>query len=122
MRLFSWLHNSKQADPGECHRPYRAVRRRATFRPRLELLEDRTLPSSYTAATTPDLIADINAANKAGGTNTITLAANTTFNLTAVNNTTDGANGLPVIRIIHTKKGETLTIIGILDGNPAVPI
>jgi hypothetical protein len=36
------------------------------------------LPSSFTAATASDLIADINAANKAGGMNTITLTAPTT--------------------------------------------
>jgi hypothetical protein len=63
----------------------------------LEPLEDRCLPSTYTAATVSDLIADINAANAAGGSNTITLVAGTTFTLTAVDNTTDGATGLPVI-------------------------
>jgi hypothetical protein len=66
--------------------------------------------SNYTAASVLALVADINAANKAGGTNTITLAANTTFDLAAVNNTTNGANGLPVI---SGKKGaDNLTIIG----------
>jgi hypothetical protein len=60
------------------------------------------LPSNFTAATVPDLIADINAA-KSG--DTITLAPNTTFDLTAVDNTTNGANGLPVIK-------RNLTIIG----------
>jgi hypothetical protein len=79
-------------------------------RPRLSLehLEDRALPSNYTAASVSDLIADINAANQAGGSNTITLTAATTapYVLTAVDNTTDGANGLPVIT-----KG-TLTIVG----------
>jgi predicted outer membrane repeat protein len=116
MRLFSWLGNGKQADPAERRRPHRSARRRAIFRPRLELLEDRALPSSYTAATTSALIADINAANKAGGTNTITLTAPTTspYVLTAVNNTSKGtngvgANGLPVI---SSKKGDNLTIIG----------
>src|SRR5262249_15306955 len=64
---------------------------------KLEKLEERALPSNYTAASVSDLIADINAANQAGGNNTITLAANTIFNLTAVNNTTHGANGLPII-------------------------
>lgn len=63
----------------------------------LEALEGRMLPSNYTAGSVADLIADINAANQAGGSNTILLAANTTFDLTMVNNTSDGANGLPVI-------------------------
>jgi hypothetical protein len=65
--------------------------------------------SSYTAASVSDLIADINAANAAGGTNTITLTAPTTspYVLTAVDNTTDGANGLPVIA-----KKDILTIFG----------
>jgi hypothetical protein len=76
---------------------------------RLEQLEDRTLLSSYSAATVSDLIAEINAANKAGGTNTITLTAPTSspYVLTAVDNTTDGATGLPVV-----SKKDTLTIVG----------
>src|SRR6516164_1466913 len=84
--------------------PSAALRRR---RLTLEQLEDRTLPSSYTAASVSDLVADINDANSHGGANTITLAANTTFVLTTVNNSTDGATGLPVI-----KSRDTLTIIG----------
>jgi hypothetical protein len=79
-------------------------------RPTLEVLEDRCLPSAYTAASVSDLIADINAANQAGGSNTIALAAGTTFTLTAVDNTTDGATGLPVIGA-----NDSLTI----DGNGA---
>jgi hypothetical protein len=47
----------------------------STFRPRLEVLEGRALPSTYYAATAADLIADINAANAAGGANTIVLTA-----------------------------------------------
>jgi hypothetical protein len=78
----------------------------------VEQLEARTLltSGSYTAATVSDLINDINAANKGGGgTSTITLTAATTspYVLTAVDNSTDGPTGLPVI-----KKGDTLTIIG----------
>jgi hypothetical protein len=73
----------------------------------LEQLEDRLTPSNFTAASVSDLIADISAANKQGGANMITLAANTTFVLTTVNNTTNGANGLPVIT-----NGDNLTIVG----------
>jgi hypothetical protein len=65
--------------------------------------------SNFNAVTASDLIADINAANKAGGTNTITLTAPSTspYILTAVDNTMDGANGLPVIA-----NHDTLTIVG----------
>jgi hypothetical protein len=123
MAFFSWLRNrtSLRSPRG------RAQRRPAArhFRPRLEALEDRTLPSTYYAATASQLIADISAANKAGGPNTIVLTAPTTspYLLTAVNNTTDGATGLPVISgggVISGKgkKGtvtvaaDNLTIIG----------
>ena len=84
---------------------------RMSFRPGLQRLEDRKVLSTYTAATTVDLIADIAAANKAGGTNTITLTANTTFVLTAVNNTTKGLgpNGLP---IVGGSKADNLSIVG----------
>jgi hypothetical protein len=72
-------------------------------------LEDRTVPSNFTAATVSDLIADINASNQQGGSNTITLVAPTTspYTLTAVDNTTDGATGLPVITA-----NDNLTIVG----------
>jgi hypothetical protein len=92
-------------------RSSRAVRSSPPRRARLcvRQLEDRTLPSSYTAATAAALIADINAANAAGGTNTITLTAPTTspYVLSQANNTTDGPTGLPVIAA-----GDDLTIIG----------
>src|SRR5262245_18463153 len=86
-------------------RPPTRQRRRAQLR--LEQLEDRALPSAYTAGSVADLIDDINAANLTPEADTITLAAGKTFTLTAVNNTTDGGNGLPVIAA-----GEKLTIIG----------
>jgi len=67
------------------------------------------LPSNYSAASVSDLIADITAANTTGGSNTITLTAPTTspYVLTAVNNTTNGATGLPVIAA-----NDNLTIVG----------
>jgi hypothetical protein len=77
------------------------------LRPTLERLEDLTLLTSYTAATVSDLIADISASNQQGGTNTIALVAGNAFLLTAVDNTTDGATGLPVIAV-H----DNLTIVG----------
>jgi hypothetical protein len=74
---------------------------------KVKQLEDRTVPSGFTAGTVTELIADINAANTAGGSNTITLVAGTTFTLTALNNTTDGGTGLPVIAA-----NDALTIVG----------
>jgi hypothetical protein len=73
----------------------------------LERLEDRTVPASFTAASVADLIADINAANAAGGSNTITLVAGTTFTLTSVADSTDGGSGLPVIAA-----NDNLSIVG----------
>ncbi len=75
----------------------------------IEALEHRTLLNSYMAATAADVITDIGLANSAGGTNTITLTAATSspYILTAVDNTTDGATGLPVIAA-----GNNLTIVG----------
>jgi len=60
----------------------------------------------------PALIGAINAANHAGGVNTITLAPGGTFTLTAVNNTADGPNGLPVIAANNklTLRGNGATI------------
>jgi hypothetical protein len=78
-------------------------------RPTLRQLEDRTLLTGYTAANASDLINDINAANTAGGFNTISLTAPTTspYDLTAVDNRADGPTGLPVIAA-----RDHLTIVG----------
>jgi hypothetical protein len=92
-------HDRGREGPGRA-----AAGRRA---PGLERLEDRTVPSSFTAASVSDLIAAIHAANAAGGPNTINLVAGTTFNLTAVDNTTDDATGLPVIAAT-----DNLSIVG----------
>src|SRR5262245_42682320 len=81
----------------------------ACYRPRLEALEERTLLTSYTAATVAELITDIGLANQAGGTNTISLTADPSspYTLYGADNTTDGATGLPVIAV-----GNDLTIVG----------
>ncbi len=95
----SWFSRSR--------RPRRRVRPGWCFSP--ELLESRVLLSNYAAANVPALIADINAANAAGGANTIKLTAPTIspYVLTAVDNTTAGATGLPVIAA-----NDKLTIVG----------
>src|SRR5262245_51760978 len=80
--------------------------RRRGLRPRLERLEDRTVPVAFTATNVAELIADINSANQNSEADTITLAAGTTFTLTAPNNGTEGATGLPVIAA-----GSTVNVI-----------
>ncbi len=74
-----------------------ARRKPACTRLAVEVLEDRAVPALFTPATVSGLIADINAANALQGPDTITLTAGATYTLTAVNNRTDGNNGLPVI-------------------------
>jgi hypothetical protein len=66
--------------------------------------------TNYTAATVSDLIADINAANHQGGSNTITLVAGDSFVLAAADNTTDSPTGLPVVAA-----NDNLTITGNAD-------
>ena len=73
----------------------------------IEQLETRRLLASFTAASVADLISDIGAANAAGGSNTITLAAGSTFKLNAVADNNFGATGLPMI-----VAGNDLTIFG----------
>jgi hypothetical protein len=67
---------------------------------------------NWTVNNVSDLIAAINAANQARGANTIVLAHPTIFTLTAVNNTTDGPTGLPVIAANHhlTIRGNGATL------------
>src|SRR5262249_21409125 len=106
MWIPSWLRFTR---PASSRASSRGPRR---HRPALEQLEGRSLPAAYTAASVADLIADINLANTnpanlAAESNAITLAAGTAFPLPAVDNTTDGGNGLPVIAA-----GDNLTIVG----------
>ena len=95
MTISSWLswpisrsHARRGQRPNPASRPKKA-------RFSLEPLEGRALLASYTAASVSALIADITAANTAGGANTITLTAATTapYVLTAANNTTSRRHG-----------------------------
>jgi hypothetical protein len=106
MWLTSWL--AKRRPLQSAGRRHGPSAQRSTFRPRLEALEDRTVPSTFYAATASDLVVDIQKANQQGGANTIVLTAPTTspYVLTAVNNTTDGPTVLPVIA-----SGDNLTIL-----------
>ena len=54
-----------------------AAQQRTRYRPFFERLEDRTVPTTVT--TQPQLIAAINAANTAGGAQTISLGADITL-------------------------------------------
>lgn len=89
----------------------RSSARRCRLRPTLEALEDRTLPSSYTAATVPELIASINAANQTPEADIIVLAAGSRFTLTEVNHTVNGATGLAT-GLPAIAATEDLTIVG----------
>jgi hypothetical protein len=104
MSMRSWIHKLFAS------RTPRTIRKApARRRLHIEQLEDRLVLNSYTAASAADLIADIGLANAAGGANTITLtaASSSHYTLTAANNSTDGATGLPVIAA-----GNNLTIVG----------
>jgi hypothetical protein len=96
----------------ESSKPRRQAAPRRYRQLTVEQLEDRMVPSNFTAAAVSDLIADINAANLASGSNSITLVAGNTFSLTAVDNITDGATGLPVIaandNLIILGNGDTI--------------
>ena len=78
MWFSSWLSNRKQADAGKGGRTHAPPRRRSTFRPRLEALEDRWVPSTLTVTNNLDsgagsLRADI---SKAHSGDTIVFAPN----------------------------------------------
>jgi hypothetical protein len=83
-------------------------RRASSFCLAAEVLEVRSLLSSYYAATASDLVADIKAANLQGGANTIALTAPTTspYVMSRFDNNTNGWNMLPVIA-----NGDNLTIL-----------
>jgi predicted outer membrane repeat protein len=54
MLLSSWLRNGKRPAPAACRRPPTSPRQGAGFRPRLEALEDRWLPSTLSVTSIKD--------------------------------------------------------------------
>src|SRR5690242_3254386 len=81
----SWLRSLRR--PRFVRRSLPTAPIRPRVRPHLEMLEDRTLPTVFNVAAgdVAGLIADIDAANLAGGSNTINLTAST-YDLLAANN------------------------------------
>jgi hypothetical protein len=87
MRFLSWLRNLETARARVCGRGSGAPRPRATFRPRLEALEDRWLPTILTVTTTADsgpgsLRADV-AAAQSGDTIDLSGLSGQTISLTS---------------------------------------
>jgi predicted outer membrane repeat protein len=83
-------------------------------RPRLALqsLEDRTVPTVFNVGNVSDLIAAINTSNTNNQSDTINLAAGTTFTFGSVQDTTDGGSALPTIQTDSGLAANTLTING----------
>jgi hypothetical protein len=112
MLFSSWLQNRKRSAPAARKRARTRARPETSFRPQWQALDHRWLPSGLpypTAATVSQLISDISYANKTGGAFTVNLKPTTTFDLKSVNNTTNGANGLP---LVGGTKAVDLTITG----------
>ena len=78
-----------------------------TLEARRGIAQDRSVPANFTAATVPELIAAIDAANLTPEADTIELAAGTVFTLTESISTTKGPNGLPAI-----VPGSDISILG----------
>jgi hypothetical protein len=92
-------------------RSTRYVRRRQpSVRPRFEILEDRTVPTTLTvnASDTATLISDITLANASSSTSNpyVIDLTTSTYSFTAANNTTGGANVLPILTAVN------LTVVG----------
>jgi hypothetical protein len=112
MSFSSWPRNRHASAPAARGRARTCSRRGAGYWARFESLEVRSLLSGLpypTAANVSQLVADLNSVDQTGGTFTINLKPGTSFGLNSANNTTDGANGLPVI---GGAKAVNLTIVG----------
>ncbi|MGH7224043.1 MAG: hypothetical protein ACRELF_12500, partial [Gemmataceae bacterium] len=118
--LLTWIARALQISLKPSRRRRRAMRRlpTPTFRPRLEILEDRVVPSAPDTINVASgnvygqdgLIAALNTANTDNQPTTIILAPGT-YTVTSVNNVTaTGANGLPVVTGNVTIVGNDSTI------------
>jgi predicted outer membrane repeat protein len=120
-RLWQWLNRTATGT-----RARSSPQRRARLM--VEPLEDRAVPANFTAATVPELIAGITAANQSAEADTITLATGTNFTLktdlpgiaaaggpvTIIGNNDfierSTAGKTPVFRIFTVEPGASLTL------------
>lgn len=98
-----WFRSSRPSR--ERHYP---TRRTQSFVPRVESLEGRDMPATFYPATASELVANMATANASPEADTIALSAGVRYTLTAVNNTTYGPTGLPVV----AAAGGPLTVVG----------
>jgi hypothetical protein len=124
MSFFTWLNNGRASS--HCRRSHN--RPRSTRRLHVERLEDRTTPSSYSAATVSELIAAIDAANVNAEADTIVLASGKAFTLTGASLPTitapedltiqgnggvierSAAGATPAFRLFNVAAGASLTL------------
>ncbi len=109
-----WLASFRRLIAGKSSQRKHSRPQRRRFIPTLDYLEERIALSTITvnAGDTAGLIAAINQANTDGSGDTINLT-NSTYTISGVNNTTNGANGLPVITATNlTIAGNGSTING----------
>ncbi|HZU38555.1 MAG TPA: hypothetical protein VFA18_21700, partial [Gemmataceae bacterium] len=106
-----WLNHLRQYVLGRSQKARPATPgRKPRARLSVQTLENRLAPAIFNATSVAALITDIGLANTNGAsTNTINLTGTGPYTLTNVNNSTDGPNGLPVIK---STVASTLTING----------
>src|SRR5262245_24283141 len=99
MNRYLWSRQIQRWLSGSREPKGRPARRAVPFRPVLEHLESRLVPTiqTFNPVDTAGLISDLNLAQTPGKTTVINLNAGTTYTLTAVNNFWYGPTGLPAI-------------------------
>ncbi|HVS34351.1 MAG TPA: hypothetical protein VMS17_02150, partial [Gemmataceae bacterium] len=138
MGFLSWLRNGKRSSSGGRRRAHQPPRPRAALRPRLEALEDRWLPSTFTVLNLNDsgpnsLRAAVQAADAVSGaqinfapslhgvialtSGQLRLTSNMTINGTGANKLT--VSGSNLSRVFDVGPGATVAISGLTIANGA---
>ena len=109
MRSFAWLlWLEKKFLGGQRYEAVRGAHKR--FVPRLEILEDRTVPTVYNASTAAALLADISTANANGQSSNTIVLSDAIYNYSTPNNDWYGPNALPAISSSLVIQGNGATI------------